>query len=652
METMVTLLICLPFALAAIIALSMKFLPTTKLRNGMGYLCAGIVIVLSCVVAFSWLFGARQTIAFDLPGSEIFDSIILVGDFVLMALVVYLTFKYRKYWIALISVVQTLLVAGLEIFEEELGITIAEAPRMRMDYLAFFMILVIGVIGGAICIYAVGYMHGYHHYHMKKIADRRYYFFSIIFIFYGAMFGLVTSASIIWIYFFWEITSICSFLLIGYTREEIAINNSFKALWMNLLGGLGIAIAIAVGMICFGTTDLYTIIGNAMGATNGSLALVPIAMLAFASFTKSAQFPFSGWLLGAMVAPTPSSALLHSATMVKAGIYMLIRISVAMGGNYVGQMVFLIGGFTFFATSCLAIAQQDGKKVLAYSTVSNLGLIVACTGAGHEETIWAAIFLLLFHAVSKSMLFQCVGAIENTTESRNIETMTGLAVKYPKLGAILMMGIAGMFLAPFGMLVSKWAALKAFVDINSGASIIMILFICFGSATTMFYWTKWLAKILGVDETAVHPDRTKPNEYISMFFHAVLLIALCIGMPFLSDGIVTDAVQEMFGTSQKVMSDSNIIIMAIMIFAVFIVPFVSYLISKSFDYKKTLGYMGGANAGDNKNFVDSFGEPKELHISSWYLEGIFSEAKIFTPSVIVGALIIVVHIILVVGGAM
>ena len=177
-----------------------------------------------------------------------------------------------------------------------------------------------------------------------------------------------------------------------------------------------------------------------------------------------------------MVAPTPSSALLHSATMVKAGVYMLVRLALAMNGNYVGEMVYLCGGFTFLVASCLAIAQSDGKKVLAYSTISNLGLIVDCSGAGYQETIWAALFLIIFHAVSKSMLFQCVGAIENTIGSRDIEDMEGLAVRYPKLAFILMVGIAGMFLAPFGMLISKWAALKAFVD---APSTLMVLYICF-----------------------------------------------------------------------------------------------------------------------------------------------------------------------------
>ena len=106
-------------------------------------------------------------------------------------------------------------------------------------------------------------------------------------------------------------------------------------------------------------------------------------LLAFAGLTKSAQLPFSSWLLGAMVAPTPSSALLHSATMVKAGVYLLIRLAPAMAGNLTGMTVAFIGGFTFIAASMMAIAQNDGKKVLAFSTVSNLGLIVAC--AGHRR---------------------------------------------------------------------------------------------------------------------------------------------------------------------------------------------------------------------------------------------------------------------------
>ena len=647
METLVTLLICLPFVMALLMAVMKNNSPA---RKAVTYISGLILAVLAIVTAASWLTN-RQTVTLDLPGTEIFNKVILAGDFILMFVVIWLSFKAKKGWISLLAIAQTLFVAYLEIFEESLGIHLEEAACIRLDWLSIIMILIIGIVGVCIGVYAVGYMHGFHHYHHKNVTDRRSFFFAIVFMFYGAMFGLVTSQNLIWIYFFWEVTSVSSFLLIGYTRTEEAVNNSFKALWMNLLGGCGIAAAIGFGMLTQGTTNLYTLVENATGAGNGSLYLIPIAMLAFASLTKSAQFPFSGWLLGAMVAPTPSSALLHSATMVKAGVYMLVRISAAMTNNNVGIMVYLIGGFTFLAASVLAISVSDGKKVLAYSTISNLGLIVACAGAGTKETVWAAIFLILFHAVSKSMLFQCVGAIENTTGSRNVETMQGLAMRYPKLGMILMLGIAGMFLAPFGMLVSKWAALKAFVDVTSIASVIMVLLISFGSATTMFYWTKWFAKILGVKKVDPGRDLTKSNEYASMFFHAVLLILLCLSFPFLSSSVVSPLVQTIFGDATPVMSDNNILIMTIMIFAVFIIPILSYLVSKSVKNTEVLGYMGGANAGDNIHYVGANGEEKELKVSSFYMEDIFGEKKWFVPSVIVGAAVIAVFLCIIVGGA-
>ncbi|MBR5951914.1 MAG: NADH-quinone oxidoreductase subunit L, partial [Pseudobutyrivibrio sp.] len=614
MEMLVTALICLPFLWAILPAV----IHNSKCRAFFVYLGCGIVIVLSVFTAVQWYLAGGQTLDFDLPYREAFDGVILFGDLFLMCLITYLSFKYKKGVISLLAIVQTLLVAGLEYFGPELE----ELPALRFDWLTLVMILIIGVVGSLIGIYAVGYMHGYHIHHHKELTDRRSFFLAMIFVFFGAMFGLVFSQSLIWMYFFWEITSVTSFLLIGYTRSDEAINNSFKALWMNLLGGCGIAAAIAVGILAFNTVNLYDIINLAIehGASAHTLIfLLPIACLAFAALTKSAQFPFSGWLLGAMVAPTPSSALLHSATMVKAGVYLLIRISAAMADNYVGNMVALIGGFTFLAASCLAISVSDGKKVLAYSTISNLGLIVACTGCGYEETIWAAVFLVIFHAVSKSMLFQCVGAIENTTGSRDVEDMQGLMAIFPKLAVILMIGIAGMFLAPFGMLISKWAALKAFIDTSSVyVSSLMVLFICFGSATTMFYWTKWLSKILGASPKEKSRDLTKKNEYISMFFHAFMMVALILGFPWLSENVLKPLSEDMFGTVKQVISYQNIIIMIVLLVGVFVIPCINYLMTKGTKAKQVITYMGGANVGDNFNFVSATGDPKEMHIANFY----------------------------------
>ncbi|MBP5595625.1 NADH-quinone oxidoreductase subunit 5 family protein [Pseudobutyrivibrio sp.] len=647
MEMLVTALICLPFLWAILPAV----IHNSKCRAFFVYLGCGIVIVLSVFTAVQWYLAGGQTLNFDLPYREAFDGVILFGDLFLMCLITYLSFKYKKGVISLLAIVQTLLVAGLEFFGPELE----ELPALRFDWLTLVMILIIGVVGSLIGIYAVGYMHGYHIHHHKELTDRRSFFLAMIFVFFGAMFGLVFSQSLIWMYFFWEITSVTSFLLIGYTRSEEAINNSFKALWMNLLGGCGIAAAIAVGILAFNTVNLYDIINLAIehGTSAHTLIfLLPIACLAFAALTKSAQFPFSGWLLGAMVAPTPSSALLHSATMVKAGVYLLIRISAAMADNYVGNMVALIGGFTFLAASCLAISVSDGKKVLAYSTISNLGLIVACTGCGYEETIWAAVFLVIFHAVSKSMLFQCVGAIENTTGSRDVEDMQGLMAIFPKLAIILMIGIAGMFLAPFGMLISKWAALKAFIDTSSVyVSSLMVLFICFGSATTMFYWTKWMSKILGASPREKSRDLTKKNEYISMFFHAIMMVALILGFPWLSEHILKPLSEDMFGVVKQVISYQNIIIMIVLLVGVFVIPCINYVMTKGSKAKQVITYMGGANVGDNFNFVSATGDPKEMHIANFYMEDIMGEKKLFTPAIMISTFIIIVYMIIVVGGA-
>ena len=643
MGMLVTALICLPFLWAILPAV----IHNSKCRAFFVYLGCGIVIVLSVTTAVQWFLAGGQTLNFDLPYKEAFDHAILLGDLFLMCLITYLSIKHQKGIISVLAIVQTLLVAALELFGPE----VAELPALRFDWLTFVMILIIGVVGSLIGIYAVGYMHGYHIHHHKELTDRRSFFLAMIFVFFGAMFGLVFSQSLIWMYFFWEITSVTSFLLIGYTRTEEAINNSFKALWMNLLGGCGIAVAIAVGYLSLGTVNLYEIIDLSIANGDG-IFLLPIAMLAFAALTKSAQFPFSGWLLGAMVAPTPSSALLHSATMVKAGVYLLIRISTAMADNYVGNMVALIGGFTFLAASCFAITVSDGKKVLAYSTISNLGLIVACTGCGYEETIWAAVFLVIFHAVSKSMLFQCVGAIENTTGSRDVEDMQGLISIFPKLAVILMIGIAGMFLAPFGMLISKWAALKAFIDTSSVyVSALMVLFICFGSATTMFYWTKWMSKILGASPREKSRDLTKKNEYISMFFHAFMMIALILGFPWLSENVLKPLSDSMFGVADQVISHQNIVIMIVLLVGIFVIPCVNYFLTVGQKSKEVITYMGGANYGDNFNFVSSTGDAKEMHIANFYMEDIMGEKKLFTPAIMISSVIIIVYMIIVIGGA-
>ncbi len=618
----------------AVMAVLLPFLKNEKVRGKAVYAGALAIMALTLALLVTWLTdGAPSMLLF--ADTELADHGMMVGDVFLMGLIIYMGVKYRRYFVIFLTVAQT----GLLMYVEFTA-PIKAGHHMMIDGLAMLMCVIIAFVGGLICIYAVGYMKGYHSHH-KEFKDRQPFFFSMLFLFLAAMFGLVLSQSLIWMYFFWEITSVISFLLIGYTRTEEAVHNSFTALWMNLLGGLGFAIAIA--LLAFGGASIQLSDAIAVGGA------LPLAFLALAGLTKSAQLPFSAWLLGAMVAPTPSSALLHSATMVKAGVYLLIRLAPALNGNMVGLMVSLIGGFTFIAASMMAIAQNDGKKVLAFSTISNLGLIVACAGIGVEETVWGAVLLMIFHAVSKSMLFQAVGATENCLGSRDIEDMHGLLLRLPKLTYIMGIGIAGMYLAPFGMLISKWVALKAFVD---SENVLLVIFIAFGSATTMFYWTKWLSKLISQHRARQGvKDITCKDEYLSMFIHAGLMLLLCLLFPLLASHIVNPILAELFGYSATVLSMSVLTTMAIMLVSVLIVPLMMAFVTKTAKRQLVPIYMNGANEGDNRHFVNSMGEPTHLYLSNWYLRFEFGMRHLMRPCVYASASLLVVVFCLLIGGA-
>lgn len=639
----IAFLILFPFLTAAVLTMTKN----NTVRKGVVYTGSTVIIAASLAFAVMYFTGALGTSAEYLGASRlvhIINYVMLAAELFLTVLIVFLSFKHKKYHAALLSVAGTAIIAWLELS----GMAESEAAHIYIDRLSVVMCLIIGIIGSLICIYAAGYMTDYHEHH-KEFKDRRTFFFPMLYVFLGAMFGLVTSSNLNWIYFFWEITSVSSFLLIGYTRTKEAIDNSFRALWINLLGGLGFAAAIVFCALKLNTTTLQELTSlNLVTA-----ALIPTILLSFAALTKSAQLPFSKWLLGAMVAPTPTSALLHSATMVKAGVYLLLRLSPMLTGNNAGMMVALIGGFTFLVASMLAITVSDGKKVLAYSTISNLGLITACAGVGTEETVWAAVLLVMFHAISKSMMFQAVGAIENATGSRDIEDMHGLIVSAPMLGFVMIVGIAGMFLAPFGMLISKWAALKAFID---AGNIALVLFLAFGSATTMLYWTKWLAKILACKAlTHKVEKKTSLNQWVSLITHTVGMILLCVLLPLISIQLVEPLIAQVFKVANvSVLTPSDLVIMVVMLAMVFIVPVISRFIMLRIKATPNIEYMAGINEGDNRHFRDSFERSRNMYLSNWYMTDMFGEKKIWAGSIILASAVIVVFMGLVIttGGVM
>ena len=313
------------------------------------------------------------------------------------------------------------------------------------------------------------------------------------------------------------------------------------------------------------------------GTAQSALLVMPIVLLSLAALTKAAQMPFHTWLLGAMVAPTPTSALLHSSTMVKAGVFPMVKLS-SLYAIYpvTGFMVTSVGAITFLLAALMAISQSNAKRVLAYSTISNLGLISACLGVGAPEAVWAAIFLILFHTVAKSLLFLCVGTAEHHIGSRNIEDMDGMFSRMPHLTRLMMLGIMGMFVAPFGMLVSKWGALVAFAQTGN---VLMIMVLAFGSAATFFFWGKWLAELSGVDSTAKNVEgNVHKTEWMALNTIAALLVLCCVAFPLISSGLVSPYLAMVFGRVPHVIGKDAMYLMVVIVVFALLAPLVGGLI--------------------------------------------------------------------------
>lgn len=487
------------------------------------YYARNVVVVVTALtlIANSILFVVKGPFTYTPTGFN-WGLVIEVLDYAILIFYLYLGFTLRN-WLVLIFAVTQLI--PLAYFEFVMKAHVEVAPAFVVDNLAIIMCLVISIVGSLICIYALRYMYDHEqHAHVEKSRQSRFLLWLVLFL--GAMNGLVFANNLVWLYFFWEVTTMCSFMLISHDKTELAIKNAARALWMNSTGGTAFIIAIIYLYVTQGGASALSMQNIIGGTLQGSILLLPVALLCYTGCTKAAQMPFQSWLLGAMVAPTPVSALLHSSTMVKAGVYLVLRLAPAYAGTYVSTAVAIVGAFTFFGTSALAISQSTGKRVLAYSTIANLGLIIACAGINTPLSIAAAILLIIFHAISKGMLFLCAGTIEHLIWSRDIEDMEGLAAKAPLTTLITALGILSMFLPPFGMLLGKWIALEAAYRIPLAA----VLFVL-ASTMTIVFWTKWLGRLL-----QVLPKLGWPFEKLSLSY-AVPLWTLLVGIFVVGIGV-------------------------------------------------------------------------------------------------------------------
>ncbi|MEL4358901.1 MULTISPECIES: Na+/H+ antiporter subunit A [unclassified Luteococcus] len=378
--------------------------------------------------------------------------------------------------------------------------TLDLALGLRMDALALLMCLVVGGIGAVVLAYCTAYFErdepalGRLAAHLTGFA--------------GAMTGLVLADDLLLLYLFWELTTVLSYLLVGHnTRSEDSRNAATQALVVTTAGGLAMLGGFIMLAVAAGTSSLTALLDN---PPNGTVTSVAIVLVLLGALTKSAQVPFHFWLPGAMAAPTPVSAYLHAAAMVKAGVYLVARLAPGFAGHEVWRPTILVlGGLTMLVGGYRALRQVDLKLILAYGTVSQLGFLVVLVGTGSHDAALAGLTLLVAHAIFKAGLFLSVGTIDHATGTRDVRRLTGMARRMPWLVAATGLCAASMAgLPPMLGFVGKEAVYEAYLHAPQGWALPVLATLVLGSVLTVAYsgrflWGAWASKS-GVDPLEVH----------------------------------------------------------------------------------------------------------------------------------------------------
>jgi len=419
------------------------------------------------------------------------------------------------------------LVKLLAIFQIALyAIVVSLSPTLisndiLVDDTSSVMYLVINIIGGIIIVYALKYIESEEFSRFKKNA-----FIAMLFFFLSVMNFIVSTNNIEIFFLLFELTTLCSYLLIGYRNDELSVQNAQKALWMNQIGGVAILVALIFSIIQYDTIYFDILIKNI-----DKVYLLPIVLLAVAAFVKGASIPFDKWLLGAMVAPTPVSAILHSATMVKIAPYLMLKLSPAMS-DFVSLTITLIGTFVFFAASLLALGKDFFKEILGYSTIAMLALMMALAAIGTPEAITACLVFILFHALSKALLFLQAGILEKSFHLKYVNDINGLVNRSPLVVFFIIIGFASLTLPPFGAFIAKFMAIESIAGeiANNPLYVFALIFVALGSVFLTLLYFKVVTKLFAkdVDVTSRHVEISKFYTIPSFLLFILLIIGIYI----------------------------------------------------------------------------------------------------------------------------
>ncbi|PLX24936.1 MAG: pH regulation protein AB [Salinivirgaceae bacterium] len=411
----------------------------------------------------------------------------------------------------------------------------------NLDGISFIFSMLITGIGALVFIYA--------RYYMKKY-ERTTPFYIYLTLFSGAMLGIVFSGNLIQLFVFWELTSVLSFLLITFFHEkERARKAAFQGLFITLMGGL----AMLGGIILIGSVvDSYNIhdwTQNADAIKNSELYTAGLILILVGIFTKSAQFPFHFWLPGAMEAPTPVSSFLHSATMVKAGFFLLLRLHPSLGGT--PEWFYILstaGAITMFIGVYFAILRTEIKSVLAYTTINALGVLTLLMGIDTFLSVKAAILFLIIHAFYKATLFMVAGVIDKSTGTKLFANLGGLRKEMPLVFIFTLLATLSMAgLPPMLGFLGKELIYEAKINIPEASNFILIIGVASNillvAVSVLFTYKIFIKKPAHKVEI-----KSKPNINGLIGPGILVILSLIFGLfpQLLGGNIINDALSNVF----------------------------------------------------------------------------------------------------------
>lgn len=511
------LVLLLPKSLAKILIIATSFL------------LSGISVYLFMTI--------KEPFHFGLP--NYMNDVIAGADILLLLYFGWIAIREKSLLVGLMTLLQLAALTYLLTVKPTVG-----TGQFIIDKLSVFMFVLINTISSLIAVFSLQYIEE------EACSNfRKKYFMSILFWFMAVMNLIVSTDDLEYFFLFFELTTLASFLFIGFRKDKISIKNALTALWMNQIGGL--AILLAIIFIIYNQYGDPTF-SNLLDHASDSGILLPLALLSIAALIKGAQMPFSKWLLGAMVAPTPVSALLHSSTMVKIAPFIILRLSPALKNTPVANVMIALTAFVFVASAIEALSQDNFKKILAHSTISLLALMIMMGAVGTPVTLVASLILIFFHGLSKCMLFLNAGVLERVFHFKETSDMDKLGETGPFTSFVITIGFMSLLLPPFGAFIGKWFSIETMgtLAINQkllGAFVIVAI-ACGGAILSLLYF-----KVLGLLIARNGSRDTIQMEHIHLFYRTPiyilmgLIIMAVFSFPFLMSGYFAPVASETSG---------------------------------------------------------------------------------------------------------